>query len=118
LSSAQANFNGNAPFGNAPDGRYLRRPARVGAYPANPLGLCDMHGNVWEWCADGTSGASDQPARGGGWFADAAACQASNGSRGAPTYRHHDLGFRLVRMPRRPLAPAQSPSPVTVRQVR
>jgi formylglycine-generating enzyme required for sulfatase activity len=52
LSSEQANFNGNFPFGKAPKGNYLRRPSRVGAYPPNRLGLCDMHGNVWQWCAD------------------------------------------------------------------
>src|SRR5262245_32919923 len=45
LSSKQANFNGNYPFGKAPKGPHLARPTRVGAYPSNKLGLCDMHGN-------------------------------------------------------------------------
>jgi formylglycine-generating enzyme required for sulfatase activity len=52
LSSEQANFDGNRPFGKARRGKHLGRPSRVGAYPSNKLGLCDMHGNVWQWCAD------------------------------------------------------------------
>jgi formylglycine-generating enzyme required for sulfatase activity len=100
LSSDQANFNGNYPFGQAPKGKYLGRPTRVGSYPPNKLGLCDMHGNVWQWCDLFDKEGSDRVYRGGSWHYSGPICQAAYRYWSAPTARHYNLGFRLARVPR------------------
>ena len=99
LSSEQANFNGNFPFGKAPKGLFLERPTRVGAYPSNKLGLCDMHGNVWQWCEDlNNAQRMDRVVRGGSWDFGAGACDAATRNAAAPTNAGWNIGLRLARV--------------------
>ncbi len=99
LSSEQANFDGNHPEGNSAKGKYLQRTTKVGSYKPNRLGVYDMHGNVWEWCADWYEEGSARVIRGGSWGYDGSFCLAAIRDGLAPSCRFSILGFRLARVP-------------------
>jgi formylglycine-generating enzyme required for sulfatase activity len=100
LSSTQANFNGNEPFGKGEKGPYLGRTTKVGSYAPNKLGLYDMHGNVWQWCEDPyDERASLRMHWGGSWSFGAGTCRAAHRVWDTPDDRHYRLGFRLARVP-------------------
>jgi formylglycine-generating enzyme required for sulfatase activity len=109
VSSRQANFNGENPYGGADKGPNLQRTTRVGSYEANAWGLYDMHGNVLQWCKDWydkdyrNQDKKDTPqrvGRGGAWLFGAPGCRAAARQSVDPATRASGIGFRVVVRPR------------------
>lgn len=116
VTTQQANYDGDYGYGDpdcgAKTGNYRRKTMPVGSFPANPWGLYDTMGNVWEWTCSlydrDYSGVETQciekytknpiVVRGGSWR-DGPAWVRSASRYGFvdPTNRDRSRGFRIVR---------------------
>jgi formylglycine-generating enzyme required for sulfatase activity len=112
ISTELANYDGNYTYGGGAKGEYRGKTTEVGKFPANPCGLYDMCGNVWEWCedewhknyinapADGSAwldkNSKSRLLRGGSWDGNPDYCRSAFRDNGYLDGNDYGIGFRVV----------------------
>ncbi len=111
---AKANYNGDYSYTGSPKGQYRGKTVEAGSLPANPWGLHEEHGNVWEWVEDcwhgnydrapedgsaWTTGCTDnyRVLRGGSWDSGPRSLRSAGRVGDSPDYQSGVYGFRLAR---------------------
>ncbi len=117
ISTEIANYDGNYTYGKGSKGEYRKQTTPVDYFGiANRFGLCEMHGNVREWCLDhwhstyenaptdgsawiegGDSGLRVN--RGGSWINAPRICRSAYRLNPIPGDRFNSIGFRVVCVP-------------------
>ena len=114
ITTDLANYNGGYTYNDEPQGEYRKTTTPVDHFGiANVFGLCDMHGNVYEWCqdhwhdnyegapTDGSAWLSENEnayrvLRGGSWYVNPRDCRSAYRDLNTPDDRVTYIGFRVV----------------------
>lgn len=102
LIGDRANCGGAHPYGPWDSGKFLERTSAVGAYEGacwHPWGLCDMSGNVCQWCDNKHPLTGDHVLRGGSWHQRPNACRAAFRHQAHLILGLHGSGFRVLFRP-------------------
>jgi formylglycine-generating enzyme required for sulfatase activity len=114
ITTQLANYDGST-YREEPQGENRGETTSVGTFPPNAFGLYDMHGNVWEWCADqwheNYEGAPNDGSawldekendnhsrllRGGSWLPYPRVCRSAYRNSSDAVSRYFNYGFRVV----------------------
>jgi formylglycine-generating enzyme required for sulfatase activity len=111
LTTDIANYVGEPAFRQEPRGQNRHCTTVGGIFPSNAFGLYDMHGNLWEYCADNwlddyTAASHDEAphlsegdvyrvARGGSWHEQAGNCRSATRLRVLQSDADEVMGFRV-----------------------
>ena len=110
INPEDANYDSGWSYNGGKKSKRIGKTTKAETYPANPHGLYDMHGNLWEWCNDwharydsdkntdpkGALRSEHKVLRGGSWMHTPRRARSASRGQEEPTAKEPFIGFRVA----------------------